>query len=385
MKKLSSNASLPQSGIRRMFDIAKDMDDVISFCLGEPDFDTPLHIKESAKKYLDLGFTHYSDNAGILELRQAIALNLEKYDKLKYDATSEIQVTIGGMQAIYILMSTLLDAGDEVLVADPCYANYIGEIKMNHGIPVAVPVYEVNNFNYTYEDLCKKVTNKTKALILNSPCNPTGAVADEKTLNDIARFACEYDLYVIYDAVYKHLLYDDFKYINIATLPGMKDRTLVVDSFSKTYAMTGWRLGYIAGPKEIISNIPKLQENMVSCAPAFIQYAGIEALQNGDNDIKIMNEEYTKRRKVLLKGIDDIPKLSYIKPYGAFYLFINISKTGLTSVEFCERLLKEQGVVLAPGSAFGKLDDDFVRLSYATSITNIEKGLVKIKAFVDSL
>ena len=385
MKKLSEAVKLPQSGIRRMFDLAKNKSDVVSFCLGEPDFDTPKHIVDVAKASLDEGRTHYTDNAGILPLREAVAEALEKYDKIKYDPTTEIQITIGGMQAIYLVMVALLDPGDEVMISDPCYANYVGQVAMNQGVAVPVPVYEKDGFNYTYEGLKAKVSDKTKAILLNSPCNPTGGVASRETMEAIARVAKEYDLYVIYDAVYKHLIYDDMEYINIAKRDGMRERTIYIDSFSKTYAMTGWRLGYIAGPANIVSLLPKLQENMPSCVPEFIQRAGIEALKHGDEDIQRMNNEYVKRRKLLIDRINNMKYLSCKAPKGAFYAFVNIKETGMNSQEFCERLLEEQNVVVAPGTAFGAEGDGYIRLSYATSLENIETGMNRIEEFVAKL
>ena len=307
MKTTSSFLDLPQSGIRRMYDLAKNKKDTVSIVLGEPDFVTPKHIIEAAKKKLDEGCTHYTDNAGILPLRQEISRALKQYDKVDYDPEGEIVVT--------------------------------------------VPVYEKDNFNFTYENLKSRVTDKTKAIILNSPCNPTGGVATRETMETVAKVALEYDLYVIYDAVYKHLIYNDTDYINIAVLDGMRERTIYVDSFSKTYAMTGWRLGYMAGPRNILSRLPKLQENMPSCLPEFVQYAGIEALKNGDEDIAMMNRQYAERRKLVLERINGIKGLSCTPPNGAFYAFVNIKETGMTSVEFCEKLLEKEGVVTAPGSA----------------------------------
>ena len=337
MKELSQHTKLPQSGIRRMFDLAKGHPGVVSFVLGEPDFVTPRHIIESAKAKLDEGRTHYTDNAGILPLREAVSESLERLDRVKYDPTDEIQVTVGGMQGVYLAM------------------------------------------------LREKLTPKTKAILLNSPCNPTGGVAGLDTLKMVADFACENDLYVVYDAVYKRLIYDGAEYVNVASLPGMRGRTIYVDSFSKTYAMTGWRLGYMAGPSEIISLIPKLQENVASCLPEFIQWAGIEALRNGDGDVERMNAEYAKRRDLLMSMIDDTPNVSCVRPKGAFYAFVNVKKTGMSSVEFAEMLLEKKGVVVAPGSAFGRAGEGFVRISYATSIENVTEGMSRIQEFIKGL
>lgn len=385
MKKLSKATQLPQSGIRRMFDLAKGKEDVISFVLGEPDFDTPKSIVEEAKKALDEGKTHYTDNAGILPLREEISKSVKKYDRVAYNPENEILICTGAMQAIYLTMAVLLNPGDEVLISNPCYANYYGQVSMNYGVPVPVPVYEEDDFNFTYENLKKYVTPKTKAILLNSPNNPTGAVATRKVMEDVAKIAIENDLYVIYDAVYKHLLYDGIDYINIAELDGMRERTIYIDSFSKTYAMTGWRIGYLAGPKEIVSLMPKLQEFMPSCISTFTQYAAIEALRSGQSAIDSMNREYTSRRKLLLEKIESIDKISCRAPKGAFYAFINIKKTGLGSQEFAERLLEQQNVVVAPGVAFGDEGEGYIRISYATSTENIQEGMNRMKRFVDSL
>lgn len=385
MKSLSQRTKLKESGIRRMYDLAKGKQDVISFVLGEPDFTTPQHIIQAAKSALDRGLTHYTDNAGILPLRKAIADYLAQHDGVTYDPVGEIMVSTGAMEIIYLCFSALLDPGDEVLITDPCYANYYGQISMNNGVPVPVPVYEANGFHFTYESMKEHITAKTKAILLNSPCNPTGGVADMATMESIARIAREYDLYVVYDAVYRHFTYEGSRFYNLATLSGMRERTLYVDSFSKTYAMTGWRMGYAAGPREIISLLPKLHEFMPSCVPEFLQLGATEALEKGDEDIAAMHREYSKRRAILLDRINGIDGLSCRAPGGAFYAFLNIQKTRLSSVEFAERLLTEQGVVVAPGDAFGAHGEGFVRISYATSIDNIEKGMDRMEKFVKSL
>ena len=385
MKPLSNATQLPGSGIRRMFDLAGSKRDVISFVLGEPDFTTPRHIIEATQKALDEGKTHYTHNAGILELREAISKHLLEHDGLLYDPDGEILVSTGAMEVIYLCFAALLNPGDEVLITNPCYANYYGQIAMNHGVPVPVPVREEDGFNFTYQGMKEYITSKTKAILLNSPCNPTGSVAGLQTMEDVAAIAREYDLYVIYDAVYKHIIYDGNRYYNMAAFDGMRCRTLYVDSFSKTYAMTGWRLGYMAGPREIVSLLPKLHEFMPSCVSTFSQYGAIEALKNGAGDIDAMCGEYAKRRKALLKEIEGIGGISCRAPGGAFYVFLNIQETGLGSQEFAERLLEEYAVVVAPGNAFGSQGEGYVRLSYATSVENIHAGMGRIKKFVESL
>lgn len=388
MKELSALTRLPQSGIRRMFDLAKNREGVVSFCLGEPDFATPSYIVEAGKKSLLEGNTHYTDNAGKLEARKLISAHLEEADGIKYDPVSEICMCTGAMEGLYLTMVTLFNPGDEVIVADPCYPNYLGQIAMTGAVPVPVPVYEEDGFVFRKELLEKAVTSKTKAILLNSPTNPTGGVTKGQSLQDVADTAIANDLYVILDAVYKQLIYDDDTYENIAALKGMKERTLYVDSFSKSHAMTGWRIGYVCGPREIITLMPKLQENVVSCIAAFIQDAAAEALRDkkrSDEAVKAMRDEYRKRRDLFVEGINNIDKISVVKPKGAFYLFVNIKETGLTSEEFCTRLLEEQNVLTSPGSAFGAMGEGYIRISYATSVDTIQEGLKRIRAFVETL
>ena len=386
MKDLSATTRLPQSGIRRMFDLAKNKTGVVSFCLGEPDFDTPQYIIDAGKEALDNGSTHYTDNAGKIELRKAISEYVEDFDHIKYDPESEICVCSGAMEGLYLTMTVLLNPGDEVIVADPCYPNYLAQIKMNHGVPVTVPVYEKDGFNFREENLEKAVTKKTKAILLNTPTNPTGGVADHDTLEGISRVAIKHDLYVIQDAVYKQLIYDDLEYENIASIEGMRERSIYIDSLSKSHAMTGWRVGYICGPADVIGVMPKLQENNISCVASFVQDAAAAALRNkeaGNENIRKMKKEYQRRRDVFCEGINSIEKLSVKVPKGAFYLFVNIEKTGLSSQEFCERLLESKNVLCSPGSAFGDMGNNFVRFSYATSMDNILEGIDRIRKFVE--
>lgn len=385
MKSLSTRTELQPTAMREMFDLAAQMDDVVSFALGEPDFDTPENIKEAMKKALDMGMTHYNANAGIIQLREAAAKKMKEFDGLDYDPNTEIQITVGGMEAIYLTFVTLLNPGDEVIVTDPCYTNYHGEIIMNGGVPVSVPVYEADGFNYTEEALRKAITDKTKVIVLNSPCNPTGGVATKEVQEMVARIAIEYDLYVLYDEVYKHLIYDGLEFFNIASIPGMKERTLIVDSVSKSYAMTGWRVGFLYGPAEIIGHMPKLQENLLSCVNTASQYAAIEALTGPQDACDYMNQQYYERRNMICEGINKIDKLSCNVPKGAFYVFMNIKKTGLSSHEFAIRLLKEAGVVVSPGSGFGKMGEGYVRIAYSNSKENIAEGLRRMEKFVRSL
>lgn len=385
MKKLSTLTELQPTAIRKMFDLALGMDNVVSFAMGEPDFDTPKHIIEAAKKAMDAGQTHYNPNAGIMPLREAISQKMKEFDHIEYDPKSEIMVTVGGMEAIYLTLTVLLNPGDEVLVTDPCYANYDGEIKMNGGIPVYVPVYEKDEFNLTEENLRKAITPKTKAILFNSPTNPTGAVAPQSVQEMIARVAIENDLYVIYDEVYKYLIYDDTPFFNLASINGMRERTIVVDSFSKSYAMTGWRVGYAVGPAAVIGNMPKLQENFCSCVNTPAQWAAVEALKGPQDACNYMNQQYLERRNLICEGLNRIDGLSCNTPKGAFYVFLNVKGTGLTSEEFAIRLLKEEHVVVSPGSGFGEMGEGYVRLSYATSTENIREGVKRMGHFVKGL
>lgn len=385
MIKLSKISRMAPSPIRKMFDLARGMENIVSFGLGEPDFTTPVNIIEAAKKQLDEGNTHYTPNAGILPLREAVANKLKEYDRVEYDPNTEIMITSGGMEGLYLTMLAALNPGDEVILTDPSYVNYHDQVSMCNGVPKYVPVYEEDGFNYNPENLEKAITSKTKAILINSPANPTGAVASRELLEKIADIAIKNDLLVIFDEVYKYLLYDNLKFCNIASIPGMKERTVVIDSCSKTYAMTGWRVGFVAGPKELVSNLPKIQENVCSCVPAFSQYAAIEGLKNSQASVDYMNKKYLERRNVICDGINSIEHLSCKVPKGAFYIFVNIKKTGLTSEEFAVRLLKEEAVIVSPGSGFGKSGEGFVRMSYATSIENINEGLKRIKHFVQKV
>ncbi|MFT3983630.1 MAG: pyridoxal phosphate-dependent aminotransferase [Lachnospiraceae bacterium] len=385
MKRLSNITALQPTGMRKMFDLAATMDNVISFALGEPNFDTPQNVIAAAKDALDRGETHYNANAGILPLRNSIAKKMKENEHLDYDPLTEIQVTVGGMEALYLTLMVLLDTDDEVILTDPCYTNYLGQIVMNKGVPVPIPVYEENGFNYTEESLRNAITDKTKVIVLNSPCNPTGGVATRETQEMVAKIAIEHDLYVIYDEVYKYLVYDGLEFFNIASIPGMKERTIIIDSVSKSYAMTGWRVGFALGPADIIGHMPKLQENLLSCVNTPSQWAAVEALEGPQDACAYMNKQYLQRRNLICEGINKIDKLSCTIPKGAFYVFMNIKETGLTSDEFALRLLKEAKVVLSAGSGFGVSGEGYVRIAYATSTENIIEGLKRIEKFVSTL
>ena len=385
MRSLSTIAQLKRSPIRRIYEKAILMEDVIFFSLGEPDFTTPDKVIDAAVASLRRGETHYTPNAGFPFLQEAISESMASYDGIRYDPLTEIAVTCGGMEALPLALLTLIEPGDEVILSDPSYGNYFDQIRICKGVPVPVAVREEDRFNLNPDSLRAAITGKTRVIMLNTPCNPTGSVAPESLLREIAAIAVENDLYVIFDEVYKHLFYGDEPFFNIARVPGMKERTLVIDSCSKTYAMTGWRVGWIAGPEEIISNIPKIQENLCSCVPAFVQHGAACALRECDDDIARMNAEYKKRRDCIAAGINDIPGLHAAVPDGAFYLFVNIQSTGLTSEEFANRLLTEGHVALSPGSAFGPSGEGFVRMSYATSLENIKEGLRRIENWMKTL
>ena len=392
MKTTSSFLDLPQSGIRRMYDLAKNKKDTVSFVLGEPDFVTPKHIIEAAKKKLDEGCTHYTDNAGILPLRQEISRALKQYDKVDYDPEGEIVVTVGGMMGMYMAILALVNPGDEILIADPSYTNYVGEIVMNRAVAVPVPVYEKDNFNFTYENLKSRVTDKTKAIILNSPCNPTGGVATRETMETVAKVALEYDLYVIYDAVYKHLIYNDTDYINIAVLDGMRERTIYVDSFSKTYAMTGWRIGFIAGPEWLVKASNKLQGQYTS-GPCSVSQKAAEAAYTGTQaPVEEMRKAFERRRDLIVKLAKEVPGFEVNVPEGAFYLFPKCSyffgkSNGERKIENSDDLamylLEDAHVACVGGTSFGA--PECIRMSYATSDENIVEAISRIKEALSKL
>ena len=385
MYPLSTIAHMPRSPIRRIYEKAIQMDDVIFFSLGEPDFDTPRQAVEETVRSLRRGETRYTPNAGLPALRQAIADNLLADDHVAYDPETDICVTSGGMEALVLALMTLIEPGDEVILTDPSYTNYRDQIQICKGVPVYVPVREEDGFQYRPDDLRRAVTDRTRVIMIHPPANPTGGVASRELLEEIAAIAVEHDLYVLFDEVYKHIYYGDDPFFCIAAAPGMRERTLVIDSCSKTYAMTGWRVGWIAGPGEIVSCIPKLQENLCSCVPAFVQRGAICALKTAGEDARRMALAYRERRDFIVKAINAIPGLSAREPKGAFYLFVNIRQSGLSSEEFAMRLLEEGRVALSPGSAFGPSGEGYVRISYATSIDNLREGVARINAFMRRL
>lgn len=370
------------SGIRRFFDIANTMDDVISLGVGEPDFDTPWHVREEGIYSLEKGRTFYTANSGMPELREEICRYLQRRFSLVYDS-DEIVVTVGGSEAIDIGFRAMLDPGDEVIIPEPCFVSYLPCVKMAGGVPVRLPLEEKDQFKLTKEKLLSAVTDRTKMVVLPFPNNPTGAIMTGEELEEVAEVIREKDLFVMSDEIYSELSYQG-EHVSIAALPGMKERTIVINGFSKSYAMTGWRLGYAAGPRAVIEQLVKIHQYLIMSAPTTSQYAAIEALRNGDDDVARMRESYNERRRFLLKEFE-MMGIPCFEPMGAFYAFPNISGYGMTSEEFASKLLREQHVAVVPGSAFGECGEGFLRISYAYSIEDLKKALLKIKKFIDML
>lgn len=372
--------SYPASGIRKMFDLADKYPDAIKLTVGEPNFDTPVNIKEAAKKAIDDGFTHYCPNAGLKELREAIA---EEYTKYSEDYNYEnVMITVGGMEAIYLSLLATVNSGDEVLIPDPCFPNYIGQVMMAGAVPVSVPIYEENDFNIRAVDIEKAITPKTRAILLNSPSNPLGSVLEKEEVLKIGELAEKHNLIVISDEVYDKLIFDGIEYFSIAQIPEIRDRVLVINSFSKTHAMTGWRIGFVLGSKEIISIMPKLQEGLVSCVSTFTQKAALEAIRGSHIEVDKMYGDYFRRRDILIDGLNNIPGFSCKKSPGSFYAFVNIKSFGKTSEEFAEELLKNAGVVTVPGSAFGEMGEGYLRMVFANSDENLKEAVKRIDAYI---
>lgn len=373
--------NIPYSGIRKFFDIASEMENVISLGVGEPDFETPWTIRERAIYTLEKCRTVYTSNAGLLELREEISKYLKDKINVNYNCKNQVLVTVGASEGIDIALRAIINNGDEVLLPEPCFVSYKPCISMAGGVPVTIATKAENNFKVTPEDILNKITNKTKAIILSYPNNPTGAIMDKNDLEKISDILIENDIIVISDEIYSELTYGDNKHFSIASLDNMAERTIVLNGFSKAYAMTGWRLGYAAGPQEIIAAMTKIHQYIVMCAPTMSQYSGIEAIRNCSENVQKMREEYDARRRVMIKGFRDMG-LECFDALGAFYLFPCIKNTGFTSDEFCEKLLMEQKVAVVPGTAFGECGEGFIRCSYAYSISDINKALEYIYKFV---
>ncbi len=374
-------SDLAPSGIRKFFDIAAEMKDAISLGVGEPDFVTPWSVREAGIYSLEKGRTHYSANSGLLELRNEICAYLERKYNLSYDPKTETLVTVGGSEAIDLLIRAIISHGDEVLIPEPCFVCYKPCTLMAGGTPVTIQTEEKDNFKLTPEKLLEKITPRSKLLVLPFPNNPTGAVMTREDLEKIAEIVKEHDLFVLSDEIYGELTYTGQPHVPFATIEGMQERTVTVNGFSKAFAMTGWRLGYACGPREIISQMTKIHQYAIMCAPTTSQFAAIEALRSCDDDVEYMCTQYDHRRRVMVNGFREMG-LSCFEPLGAFYVFPNISKTGLSSNDFATQLLYDKKVAVVPGTAFGECGEGFIRCSYAYSIKNIEKALERIGEFI---
>ncbi len=368
------------SGIRKFFDIVSEMKDAISLGVGEPDFDTPWHIREEGIYSLEKGRTFYTSNAGLAELKEEICHYLKRRFGLSYNPAKETLVTIGGSEAIDIGLRAMLDPGDEVLIPQPSYVSYLPCVTLAGGVPVVIELKAENEFRLTKQEVLDAVTEKTKVLIMPFPNNPTGSIMTREDLKEIVDVVLEKDLFVISDEIYSELTYGG-NHVSIAEFPGMKERTVVINGFSKSYAMTGWRLGYAAGPENVITQMVKIHQFAIMCAPTTSQYAAVEALKNGDNDVQMMRGEYDKRRRYVVNALRGMG-LGCFEPMGAFYVFPDIRGTGMTSDEFANRLLQEQKVAVVPGTAFGDCGEGFLRISYAYSIENLKIALGRIENFV---
>lgn len=376
--------SVPPSGIRRFFDIASEMEDVISLGVGEPDFVTPWSIRESCVYGLEQGYTSYTANRGLMELREEICFMHKRRFELDYNPKTDVLVTVGVSEALDIAMRTILTPGDEILIPEPCYVSYKACATLAGGIPVPVPAKAENDFRITPADLEPHVSPKTKALLIGYPNNPTGAILSKEDLEAIARFAVKHDLIVISDEIYGDLTYGDTKHVCFAGLPEMKDRTILLNGFSKAYAMTGWRIGYALSNPDIIAAMTKIHQYTMLCAPITAQIAAVEALRHGEKYMRKMVSEYDKRRRLIYDGLQKAG-LKCFEPKGAFYIFPDITSTGLSSEEFAEKILMQEHVALVPGNAFGECGEGFVRCSYATSIEQISEALARIEHFVNHL
>lgn len=374
---------LKPSGIRRFFDLAEEMEDVISLGVGEPDFQTPWHIRDAGIRSLELGKTRYTPNSGIKELRIEIVNYLSRRFSLEYDIAQTV-VTVGGSEAIDLCVRTLVAPGEEVLIPEPSFVCYDPITVLAGGVPVAIPTYAKDDFRLTAEAVRSRITEKTKLLILPYPNNPTGAIMAKKDLEEIAALLRNTGIMILSDEIYAELTYGDAGHASIASLPGMAERTVIVGGFSKCYSMTGWRLGYAVGPEPVIGQMTKIHQYAIMSAPTTAQYAAVQALKNGDEDIRSMREEYDMRRRYIVDGFRHIG-FDCFEPMGAFYCFPYIGGTGLSSAEFCERLIKEEKVAVVPGTAFGESGEGFVRVSYCYSSGHIKEALRRIERFKKNL
>ena len=375
--------NIKPSGIRRFFDIVSEMEDAISLGVGEPDFDTPWHIRDEGIYSLEKGKTFYTSNAGIKELRQEICNYYGRKQGVVYNPLTEALVTVGGSEGIDLALRCMLNPGDEVIIPTPCYVSYEPCTVMADGVPVILPLKNENQFRLTPEELEGAITEKTKILILAFPNNPTGAIMEKEDLEAIAPIIEKHDLFVISDEIYSELSYKS-KHVSICSIPGMRERTIIINGFSKAYAMTGWRLGYALGPEAIIKQMIKLHQFAIMCAPTTSQYAAVEALKNGDEDVAEMTEAYNQRRRYLMNEFKEMG-LPCFEPFGAFYVFPCIKEFGMTSEEFALKFLEEEKVAVVPGTAFGDCGEGFLRISYAYSIEDLKVAIGRLKSFIEKL
>ncbi|MCR4792285.1 MAG: aminotransferase class I/II-fold pyridoxal phosphate-dependent enzyme [Lachnospiraceae bacterium] len=371
------------SGIRKFFDIVSEMKDAISLGVGEPDFDTPWHIRDEGIYALEKGRTFYTSNAGLKELRTEIAAYMKRTQNLEYDPLDQILVTVGGSEGIDMALRAMCDPGDEVLIPQPSYVSYEPCAILAGAVPVIIDLKPENEFRLTAQEIEDAVTDKTKVIVLPFPNNPTGAIMEKSDLEAVAEVIVKHDLYVISDEIYGELTYKG-KHISIATMPGLKERTILINGFSKAYAMTGWRLGYACGPANIIAQMTKIHQFAIMCAPTTSQYAAVEAIRNGDADIARMRESYNMRRRFLLNAFREMG-IECFEPYGAFYVFPCIKEFGMTSDEFATRFLREEKVAAVPGTAFGNSGEGYLRISYAYSLERLEEAMKRFAHFVETL
>ncbi len=372
--------TLPPSGIRKFFDLLSSMEDVISLGIGEPDFITPWHIREAATYSLEKGYTMYTSNSGMLELRQELASYLELHYGVSYHPEYEILITVGSSEGLDLAMRAIINPGDEVIMPDPCYVAYPANTTLAGGVPILTPTSEENNFVIKAADIEARITDRTKAILIGYPANPTGAVRSKSESSAIAELAQKYNLLVISDEIYARLVYG-VEHVCFPSLCGMKERTILIGGFSKSHAMTGWRIGYVAANQKLVEALTKIHQYTMLCAPTMAQMAAIEALRNGEDEVEKMVQEYNRRRRLMVKRLNEIG-LPCFDPKGAFYAFPSIKATGMTSEEFAEKLLIEEKVAVVPGPAFGSCGEGFVRCCYATSLSDIEEALRRMDRFI---
>lgn len=375
--------NIPPSGIRKFFDIVSEMEGAISLGVGEPDFDTPWHVRDAGIRSLEMGKTFYTSNAGLKELKQEICNYLKRRMQVEYDYNKEVMVTIGGSEAIDAALRAMLDPGDEVLIPQPSYVSYVPCTILAGGVPVVIELEEKDQFRLTREKLLEKITDRTKILVLPFPNNPTGAIMEREDLEAVAQIVEEKDLFVISDEIYAELTYKK-KHVTIASLPGMRERTVLINGFSKAYAMTGWRIGYACAPAPILKQMLKIHQYAIMCAPTTSQYAAVEAVKNGDSDIEEMKRSYDERRRYLLREFRSLG-MDCFEPYGAFYMFPCIKRFHMTSEEFATRLLREEKIAIVPGTAFGDCGEGYLRVSYAYSLEDLKRAIRRIRRFVNRL